>query len=115
MNWYRSSTSPLATSAVSTADGPGSTVDAKPASSAAAINRAPGSLTPGRPASETSATRSPRIEPSDDLGHARRLVVAVELEKLAPDPVTVEQDARAPRVLAEHEVRLAQLARGPGA
>src|SRR5207253_2707750 len=50
---------PLATSAVSTADGPGSTVTWTPASSAAPINRAPGSLIPGSPASETSAYDSP--------------------------------------------------------
>src|SRR5438876_1902870 len=50
---------PLATSAVSTADGPGSTVTWTPASSAAPISRAPGSLIPGSPASETSAYDSP--------------------------------------------------------
>ena len=48
-----------ATSAVSTADGPGSTVTGTPASTAARTSRAPGSDTPGRPASETSAIRSP--------------------------------------------------------
>ena len=58
-NWYRSPRSPDATSAVSTAEAPGSTVTSTPAASAARTIRAPGSDTPGMPASETSAMRSP--------------------------------------------------------
>src|SRR5436305_5875338 len=50
---------PLAASAVSTAEGPGSTVTGTPASSAAATSRAPGSEIAGRPESLTSAIRSP--------------------------------------------------------
>ena len=102
--------SPLATSAVSTADGPGSTVTGRPASSAASISRAPGSLTPGRPASETSANRSPRLEPGQQRRCARRLVVAVVALEPRLDPVPLEQAARVARVLAEDELGLGELA-----
>ena len=47
---------PEATTAVTGADGPGSTVRARPAAAAAATSRSPGSEMPGRPASVTRAT-----------------------------------------------------------
>ena len=58
-NAYGPPPRPLATSAVSTADAPGSTVTGTRASSAARTRRAPGSETSGIPASVTSAMRSP--------------------------------------------------------
>ena len=103
-------TSPLATSAVSTADGPGSTVTGTPASSAAAIRRAPGSLTPGRPASLVERDPLAGLEPRQQLGRPLRLVVLVVAEQPRLDPVPLEQDLRPPRVLAEDEVRLRELA-----
>ena len=51
--------SPLDTSAASTADGPGTTVTARPAAATAAATRAPGSDTAGIPASLTRATVRP--------------------------------------------------------
>ena len=47
---------PAATSAVSTADGPGSTVMSSPSATTLRTRRMPGSCTPGIPASVTSAT-----------------------------------------------------------
>ena len=52
--------SPEATSAQVTAEGPGMTSTASPASRTASTRRWPGSDTPGIPASETNATFSPR-------------------------------------------------------
>ena len=51
---------PAATSAVSTADGPGSTVMSSPSFTTFCTRSMPGSCTPGIPASVTSAT----VEPS---------------------------------------------------
>ena len=59
---------PLATSAASTADGPGTGTTSKPASSAAATSRSPGSETSGVPASETSAIDSPCASRSSSSG-----------------------------------------------
>src|SRR4051794_10213443 len=138
MKRYSAPVRPLATSAVSTADGPGRTVTGIPAAIAAATSFAPGSLTPGRPASETSATRSPastgrgaasragslpagraargeagrpraRREPRDEIDEAGRLVVLVVREERRLDAVTLEQDPGVTRVLAENEVRSGQL------
>ena len=55
----RSLGSPATASAAVTADGPGSTVTAMPASAAAPTSRYPGSLTPGIPASAISRTSVP--------------------------------------------------------
>ena len=99
------------TSAVSTADAPGSTVTGTPASSAAATSLAPGSLTPGRPASVTSATRSPALRRGMDLRRALCFVVLVEAREARGHAMpSQEEDARAPRVLAQDEIGLCELA-----
>ena len=95
---------PLVTSAVSTAEGPGSTDTSTPAARAARTRRAPGSEIAGRPASETRAIRSPLCEAGQELGDTRRLVVLVVGEESSLDPVALEQAARMPRVLGEDEV-----------
>ncbi len=101
--------SPLATSAVSTADGPGSTVTATPASSAARTSRAPGSEIAGIPASRDERDPLARLEPRHELGDARGLVVLVVGEQPRLDAVPLEQPARVARVLGEHDVGRAQL------
>src|SRR5690625_3323376 len=60
----RSTGSPDNASAVSTADGPGTTVSAMPASIAADTSRYPGSDTLGMPASVTTTTVSPAASAS---------------------------------------------------
>ena len=57
----------------------------------------------------TSAIALPGREPRQELGDARRLVVLVVGEQRARDPVPLEQAARVPRVLGEHDVGRAQL------
>ena len=51
----------------------------------------------------------PRLEPRQQLGRPRRLVVLVVREQPRLDAVPLEQAARVPRVLAEHDVGGAQL------
>ena len=64
-NTKRSVGSPDATSAVETAEGPGSTVNSRPSAAQARTSLYPGSDNPGMPASVTSATsRSSRNNPS---------------------------------------------------
>ena len=72
MNRHRSPGSPDATSAVTAADGPGSTSTGNPASRQAATTTAPGSETPGMPASLTSATTSPALTRSTSSRARRR-------------------------------------------
>ncbi len=49
------------------------------------------------------------LEPRQQLRRPRRLVVLVVGEDARVDAVTFEQRPRVPRVLAQHEIRLAQL------
>ena len=100
---------PLRTSAVSTAEAPGSTVTAIPALRAARTSRAPGSDTPGRPASETRAIRSPASSRGHELGDPSRLVVLVVGEQPRLDAVALQQAAGMSRVLGQHEVGLPEL------
>ena len=95
-------------SAASAADGPGSTSTASPAATHAWTSTNPGSETSGVPASETSATTVPSRILRHQLPGALALVVLVVADQLTADAVAVEQHARAPGVLAGHDVGLAQ-------
>ena len=108
-NAYAPPPRPLATSAVSTADGPGSTVTGTSASSAARTSRAPGSETTRHPGVRDERDALSRLEPRQQLGDARRLVVLVVGEERRGDLVPLEQPARVPRVLREHDVGRAKL------
>ena len=93
-----------------TAEAPGRTVTSTPASRAAATRRMPGSLIPGRPASLTSAIRAPAASCASTAVRASCLVVAVVApQRAGADAVPLEQALRMPRVLAEHQIRLAEL------
>ncbi len=67
----RVASSPLATSAASSADAPGTGETTIPASIAAATSLAPGSESSGVPASETSAKLSPATRRATSAGVAR--------------------------------------------
>ncbi len=102
---YRSDTSPLATSAVSTAEGPGSTVTGTPAANAARTSSAPGSEIPGIPASETRATLSPASSLGISSATRRASLCSCEETSRRGNAVAVEEDSRVAGVLGEHDVR----------
>ena len=97
-------TSPLATSAVSTAEGPGSTVTGTPAASAAPHEPRARIGDPGHPGVRDERHPLARGEPRQELGDPRRLVVRVQGEEPRADPVPVEQEPRVPGVLAEDDI-----------
>src|SRR3954471_20767779 len=109
---YCSATSPDATSAVSTADAPGSTVTSRAALSAA--RRAGSGRRAQEPGARIGGARQPsvaderdplpRLEPRQELGRPLCLVVLVIREESRRDPVPPEQDARVARVLTQNDV-----------
>ena len=108
-NAYEPPPRPLATSAVSTADGPGSTVTGICASSAARTRRAPGIGDERHPRIRDERDALSRLEPRQELRDARRFVVLVVGEQRRGDLVPLEQAARMARVLREHDVGGAEL------
>ena len=97
--------SPLATSAVIAADGPGTTSTGWPASTAARTSRSPGSEMPGMPASVTTATRSPRSSRSSTPAIARTSVWSLTTTSgRRATPGVLEQATGAPGVLAADRV-----------
>ena len=99
---------PLATSAASSADGPGTGTTAAPASSAARTKRSPGSETSGVPASETSAIRAPRASRSSSSGTRRASLCACSETRGVAISKRWHSTRRVARVLARDQLHLAQ-------
>ena len=98
---------PLTAIAVSTAEGPGSTVTGTPAARAAATRRI---ADRGHAGIADQRDALARLKPRQHLGGSLGLVVLVVAQQTRFDAVPLEEPPRMTRVLAEDELGLAELA-----